>query len=1123
MFDGYDIAGNRQVFADLVDLLGTGKAVGFVGAGASAQFYPLWSQLIEKLAEQATDASPEQQAFWKKKAARDPVGTAKQIRRFSDEGSFTQAIRELFAPRDGGASTATQKALLQLPFAAFVTTNYDPGLDLACLALRKDRRPVPFTWRDDRTSLWGKGPPEELEILHAHGRYDRSDTIVLDIDDYRNIYGHEGPYSALLERLFVQESLVFVGFSFTDLWLKSFADRALTRSGIRLTSGPLHFAIVPLAEDELADADFHAVELRESLRTRCLFYPVRGGDHGALGKLLAALIAEVDRGSAAAPAPSPAKKGAAPTALLELYFDHLCAAHRRLVKGFDRPGRLDLIEEAWVEVEVATDTPARFADAGKEWLGRSIPLERALELRPSDAPWITGRWLLEGPPGSGKTTLLRRLAATLARDRRRERIPVFLPLPRLVGQPATWLEVATEGFAAVGAAALVDEFELAGSEGRLVILLDGLDEVPPDRRNGITTLLDLLTRQYPGCQILLSSRPLGRGEPPEGFPRLSLQPLPVEQQRLFLIKWLSEAGRSPAEAEASAERALQAFTQVRGLGDLAGTPLYLTLLAEIWQAGEALPERLAGIYDRIFDFLLSGKHRRDPKSIRNPEDVREALAFLAFGMTEDDLWAESPARLERRLRATELAPVRARLETVSAWRDNLDTFLHDVYEETQILGPHDGRELDWRYWHRTFREALTAELLLAKHRQGGEKALAAWAQNLEGDEGRWAEPLALLAGRLAEPDALVRALAEVKSGLALRAMVFTEGLAVDTLVHTLGLTEDMGERAQVFAAIPDQLGEPLACLALVEKLLAGRPGGFDLFWLGHILDEVGTRWPYSAPASRRLAERLFAHLPKPEPALFSTVKTKLDGEVPLWRTIPAGKGLIGSPEDEQERYGDEGPQHELTVSSDFALGAVPVTNAQYAAFDAARADLTRPAHPVVYISWYEAMAFCRWLGTLPGLEGARLPTEEEWEYACRAGSRTRFLNGDAEANLAAVGWYDGNSGRQELHAVGEKPANLWGLYDLHGNVREWTISAWKDDYSGQAGGLVADPAAPAADLAGPSSPAVGRVVRGGSLWDSARRARSAYRYHGDPADLWNDRGFRVALPRPPARRSSVDL
>lgn len=116
-----------------------------------------------------------------------PVAIAKQIRSRSDLGSFHQTIFDLFGPRDDGAFTPTHRALLSLPFDAFVTTNYDPGLDLACAAVDPDRRAVPFTWRDDRISLWGKRSSKELWILHAHGRYDQSKTKVLDIDDYREV------------------------------------------------------------------------------------------------------------------------------------------------------------------------------------------------------------------------------------------------------------------------------------------------------------------------------------------------------------------------------------------------------------------------------------------------------------------------------------------------------------------------------------------------------------------------------------------------------------------------------------------------------------------------------------------------------------------------------------------------------------------------------------------------------------------------------------------------------------------------------------------------------------------------------------------------------------------------
>ena len=254
--------------------------------------------------------------------------------------------------------------------------------------------------------------------------------------------------------------------------------------------------------------------------------------------------------------------------------------------------------------------------------------------------------------------------------------------------------------------------------------------------------------------------------------------------------------------------------------------------------------------------------------------------------------------------------------------------------------------------------------------------------------------------------------------------------------------------------------------------------------------------------------------------LFHWIDTPKDGRVSLWKTIPAGEGWIGSPEQEDGRYESEGPRHRISVTQPFQLAAVPVTQAQFALFDPSKADVEHPDLPAVNITWEEAVEFCAWLSKLPGFEGARLSTEEEWEYACRASTATAYWKGKEEKHLAEVGWYDGNSGG-EVHPVGEKPANPWGLYDMHGNVWEWTASQWKDDYSKQASGITVDPADLPADLAAASadsaaSPRVDRVFRGGCYWDLARRARSACRSIGDPGLRVQVLGFRVLLPFAPS-------
>jgi hypothetical protein len=155
LFDGFGIDGNRRIFEDLVALLKKGKAIGFVGAGASAPLYPLWTDLIARLATRAP-VDERKRAFWREQAGAQPAAIAKQIRRAFDRGTFNQAILEIFGPQAGQADTSTHRALVSLPFNTFVTTNYDSGLDRAHSALRLPRVATPFTWQDDRVSFWDR-------------------------------------------------------------------------------------------------------------------------------------------------------------------------------------------------------------------------------------------------------------------------------------------------------------------------------------------------------------------------------------------------------------------------------------------------------------------------------------------------------------------------------------------------------------------------------------------------------------------------------------------------------------------------------------------------------------------------------------------------------------------------------------------------------------------------------------------------------------------------------------------------------------------------------------------------------------------------------------------------------
>jgi formylglycine-generating enzyme required for sulfatase activity len=210
--------------------------------------------------------------------------------------------------------------------------------------------------------------------------------------------------------------------------------------------------------------------------------------------------------------------------------------------------------------------------------------------------------------------------------------------------------------------------------------------------------------------------------------------------------------------------------------------------------------------------------------------------------------------------------------------------------------------------------------------------------------------------------------------------------------------------------------------------------------------------------------------------------------------IPAGTFTMG--------VADFGSAHKVTLTQAFELGQYEVTQEQYEKLMGKTPSKFKgkQKNPVERVRWDEAVEFCRKLSELPAEKKAghvyRLPTEAEWEYACRAGTKTKYSFGDSESELGDYAWYVKNSGRT-THAVGGKKPNTWGLYDMHGNVWEW-CQDWYDDYPS---GSVTDPTGAASGSL--------RVYRGGS-WDCrSDRCRSAYRFRNAPVYRDGDLGFRV--------------
>ena len=240
--------------------------------------------------------------------------------------------------------------------------------------------------------------------------------------------------------------------------------------------------------------------------------------------------------------------------------------------------------------------------------------------------------------------------------------------------------------------------------------------------------------------------------------------------------------------------------------------------------------------------------------------------------------------------------------------------------------------------------------------------------------------------------------------------------------------------------------------------------------------------------------------PTPTPTPLPEIVISLPGGVTLEMIqIPAGSFMMGSPDNEQDRWSVEGPQHQVDIGYDFYLGKYEVTKAQWQAvmgttpWSRQRYVSDDPKSPAVYVSWNDINGSGGFIEKINALgQGTfRLPSEAEWEYACRVVTMTRFYWGD-DPNYTLIGdyaWYGSNAwstNERYAHIVGQKLPNAWGVYDMSGNVWEWCQDTWHDSYNG----------APTDGSAWEWPSSSYRVLRGGDWENFPRDCRSARRGDG---------------------------
>ncbi len=315
----------------------------------------------------------------------------------------------------------------------------------------------------------------------------------------------------------------------------------------------------------------------------------------------------------------------------------------------------------------------------------------------------------------------------------------------------------------------------------------------------------------------------------------------------------------------------------------------------------------------------------------------------------------------------------------------------------------------------------------------------------------------------------------------------------NSLIYALNSNRELLTRLQEYVHKPENGGKNLERWAEDEKLI-------ELLRYGYTKDSNILQ---SAP-EYTLSGLDFSNLLQISPLLTNPEENSVPSFIKIndieFVLINKGEFMIGSLDDEIDRSDYESPSHKVMIKNSFYLGRYPVTQKQWIAVMGNNPSRFKGDNlPVESVSWDDIQEFIKKINKVENTEKYRLPSEAEWEYACRAGKTTRYYFGDNESELGDYAWYYNNSG-PNTHPVGQKKPNPWGLYDMHGNVWEWVQDRWHSDYNG----------APSDSKAWEDTNNYRRVVRGGGWYNGhARNCRSAARtgYNSDNCKSYV--GFRL--------------
>jgi formylglycine-generating enzyme required for sulfatase activity/MinD-like ATPase involved in chromosome partitioning or flagellar assembly len=788
---------------------------------------------------------------------------------------------------------------------------------------------------------------------------------------------------------------------------------------------------------------------------------------------------------------------------------------------------------ATVYVDLDTKTQVEITEAEKEEGNQchSSFSERAVRpLTALEAVIANRRSVLLGDPGSGKSTFVNYLAYCLAAglsdhlpgwlEVETDALPVVVtlrdfarnlpdPLPGRA-EPSHLSDFIVARLETQGLGFAVDSVYQLLEEGQVLLMLDGLDELPTVTQQAfVHDAVTALARRYPDNRYLVTCRVLSYQPPatpdaPDlrltGFSTFELAPFDRAKIDRFIEAWyaeLAQTGVVRIEDATGLAHQLKEAVRRPDLWHLAFNPLLLTVMALVHTHKGRLPYARAMLYEDTVDILLwrweqvKAGGRGDAPRIRQlllqagrtDVDLKRVLAQLAYE-------AHAQARPEDYYEApTDIGELRLQ-KAIASLKEGDFNWARQVIQTMTLRA---GLLLERAPEVFTFPSRMFQEYLAGIH-LASLPNFVQQACKLADQEGTWREVILLAAGRM------VYRLEDTARPLALVGELCSARTADDELSwRKVWLAGDVLLEMGVNRVTDSALGRDL--LARVQARLV------DLLEGGHL-----------SPRQRTAAGDTLGHLGDP----------RLDF---AWCEVPAGPFVMGSDGDDALADEDEGPQHEVRPPA-FRISKYPVTNAQYAVFvqdggytekrrecwteygwhwkgnratpDAIDDVFELPNHPVVEISWYEVVAFCHWLterlrtaGEIGPEEAVMLPSEVQWEKAARGNDGRRFPWGDEASPDRAN--YDA-TGISGTSAVGCFPggASPYGVLDMSGDTWEWCRTKWQENYVDYRDDN---------DLEGEAR----RVVRGGAFDSGREDIRCSARIGELPNTSRNNIGFRVVI------------